>query len=107
MKKIIRKFIPIIELANSLTEKERKNYIKTANIDFIKFLSELFYNINLGSFKLERDILLKLKKYNKEIKLLSKKRTSLAARRKILSKRGFFEATISLLIPELIKIVSL
>ena len=106
MKKIIRKFIPVIELTNSLTEKERQNYLKTANINLIKFLSDLFFNINSGTFKLERDILLKLKKYKKEIKLLSKRKTSLTARRKILSKKGFFDATILPLIPELIKIAS-
>ena len=105
MKKLIRKYIPILELINSLSEKEKKNFFKTSNIEIIRFLSDLLYNINSSNIFLEKETLLKLKKFKKDIKTISKKKTTLAQRRKILSKKGFFHGAISPLIKELIILV--
>ena len=106
MKKIIKKYIPVLEFINSLSEGEKKKFFKNSNLEIIKFLSDLLYNLNASNIQFDNEILLKLKKYRKDIQTIAKKKTSLKERRKIFSKKGFFEGVISPLIQDLIKLVT-
>ena len=49
MRQTIKKFIPLLEMLQHLDEKNRRQYLKSAKNDLIKFLSEIVYNLNIGS----------------------------------------------------------
>ena len=105
MKTKIRNFIPLLEMLQALSAKERNAYIKSSDNQLVKFLSDLLYNINRGGISIDSDTINKLKVYKKDIKTISRKKTALKNRKKILQKKGFYQAVIGQLIPILIEIV--
>ena len=77
--------------------------MKSAKNDLIKFLSEIVYNLNIGS--LSPPSLDKFRPFKKNIQRLSNRSISLAQRKKILSSPNFFSNVISPLIPILIELI--
>ena len=51
MKKIIKKYIPVLEFINSLSEGEKKKSFKNSNLEITKFLSDLLYNLNASNIQ--------------------------------------------------------
>lgn len=105
MRKTIKVFIPILELLSNLDAKQRTLYLKSSKQNFVKFLSDLIYNLNSGVFEVSDEIIAKLKPYRKNIQKLSQKGLTLTERKKILSSPKFFTNVIAVLVPELIKLV--
>ena len=103
MRQTIKKFIPLLEMLQHLDEKNRRQYLKSAKNDLIKFLSEIVYNLNIGS--LIPPSLDKFRPFKKNIQRLSNRSISLAQRKKILSSSNFFSNVISPLIPILIELI--
>ena len=101
-KEELRRYSPLLEFMNGLSEKERHKYIIQAPKPFIIFLCDLCYNILLGNLNLSHKTLLKLKPKKTLIEHLCNKGISLKQRRKILEKKNFFSDIISPIIPELL-----
>ena len=106
MKKQIKPFIPLMELLKSLPSKDCTAYLKNSNSSFIKFLSNLCYNVVLNNLNLPRSLLLELKPYRKVIESLGDKKLSLTARRRILSRPRVFERVFVPLINPLLTLLT-
>ena len=104
MRQKIKKFIPVLELIQNLEEQNRRVYLKSAKVDIIKFISELLYNVNIGTLPISPEVLNKLRPFKTLIKKICKKKISLKERKKILSKPSFYSNVISPLIPFLIEL---
>ena len=89
MKTKIRNFIPLLEMLQALSAKERNAYIKSSDNQLVKFLSDLLYNINRGGISIDSDTINKLKVYKKDIKTISRKKTALKNRKKYYKKKVF------------------
>ena len=103
MRQKIQPFIAILEMVCGLDEKERNRYLRTADTKFIKFLSELCFQVIHNTLALERDLLLKPSR--KAIEALAKKNISMKERRRILTKKNSFSNIFPLLIKRLIEIL--
>ena len=101
----VRKHMPILEYINSMNEKERKHFLKGANIELLKTLSEICLNLLAGTIKIPPSELQKLKRFKKEIITLSEKRHSLKKRVKICQKGGFIGSLLALAIPSIVQAI--
>ena len=77
MKSRTNLFLPLCELILNLSPEERISYLKNISIPFIKFLTELAYNLLLGTFEISADKIGELKKYRKDLETLANKKTSI------------------------------
>ena len=106
MRKKIRHFIPTLELLSSLTPKESAAYLKNGKPDIIKFITDILYNVNCGTLKVDSSILFALKPHKKIIQRLCQKKLSLNERRKIISKLNFFSTIVAPIVPILVALVA-
>ena len=104
MKQKIKKFIPVLELIKNLSEQDRHMYLKSAKTNIIKIIAEILYNVNIGTLPISNELLDKLKPFKKPIKNITKKKLSLKARKRILTKANFYSNVVSPLIPVLIEV---
>ena len=104
MKQKIKKFIPVLELIKNLSEQDRHMYLQSAKTNIIKIIAEILYNVNIGTLPISNELLEKLKPFKTPIKNICKKKLSLKARKKILTKANFYSNVVSPLIPILIEI---
>ena len=95
--------IGVLEYIRDLTEKERKNFVKTAGSELLKTISEICLNLLQGNISISPNDVKKLKKYKNQIITLSKKQHNLTKRRNICSQKGGFIGTlIATLLPTII-----
>ena len=72
----IKELLPLLEYMHSLSRKRQRKFVEKANLKVIKAISNLAYNINRGNIVVTDSQLNKLKKFKKEILLLSLKKLS-------------------------------
>jgi len=105
MKRQLRKFLPILEFIDGLSDKERQKYLRYSSPSLIKFIADLCYNVLLGKLTLKKHILSKLKPHRKQIEKICAEGISLKRRKQIFMKKNFFSVAVSPLIPVLLEIV--
>ena len=86
-----------MEYLQTLSEKEQQLFLKSASRPLLKCFAEIALNIVKKQIPLTNSEIKKLKKYEKEIILLSKRVHSHEKRKKILSRGGFMPSLLSLL----------
>ena len=95
---LLKRYGEIILLLRRLKPQLRARFISTLSKPHIDTISELFSNFLRGNLTRDRRIVNKLKKYRKELKSVSCKRTGVKSKKRILSKaRG--GAILSVLLP--------
>lgn len=100
----LQKHIPVLEYIQQLSPKDQKSFINTASKPLLHCLSGLCLNIIKRQIPLSASEIKKLRKFEREIKILSEKRHSLSKRKKVLASGGFMSALLTLL-PTLISSV--
>ena len=95
-----------LEYLKDLSPSEQKRFINGASSELLKAISELCLNLLKGSIKIDESDLKKLKRYKKQIILLSEKKHSTLKRRKFCSQKGgFLGSLISIALPAVISAI--
>jgi len=89
MSQLTEKYLPVLKRINKLADKNKKEYVRKCNREFINCLSECSTNVLPGKVPLSSRQGAKLKRNEKDLRLLSAKMTSLRKKRHIVQKGGF------------------
>lgn len=98
--------LPELKRLCRMSNKDRKQFIKSCGKDFIYCLCECIKNLLKGNVPLTQKQLKSLCRHKQSLRKLSLKRTSLVTRKRILQKGGFLGALISPLLNGLSYLVS-
>jgi len=85
----------ILKGINKLADKNKKEYLRKCNREFVACLSECATNVLRGNVPLTSRHGSKLKRNKKDLRLLSAKKTSLRKKRHIVQKGGFLGALVT------------
>jgi len=95
MSQLTKKYLPILKRINKLADKNKKEYVRKCNREFIDCLSECATNVLRGNVPLSSRQGAKLKRNKKDPRLLSAKKTSLRKKRHVVQKGGFLGARLT------------
>jgi len=91
----IRKFLPLLNRISKLSNKEKSQYAKRCNKEFLDCISECAKNILHGNVQLSAKQKTALRRNSQNRRRLSIKKTSLKKKRQIIQKGGFLGAIIA------------
>ena len=94
-----------LQLFRRMKSKEKKDYLKTCNKNFIHGICECVRNLLKGHIPMKSSQLKCLSRHKQTLRKLALKKTSLISRKKILQKGGFIGALISPLITGLVSLL--
>ena len=100
---MIKRFLPVLEYVHKLSKYQQKKFVKSADVNLLKILSEICYNLNHNNLNLSSNDIQLLKPYKHDILFLCSKRRSSEDRRKTLQKGGFLNLLLQTAIPLLLK----
>ena len=92
MSELTRKYLPVLKRIRKMGDKARKEYIRKCDRKFVDCVSECAKNVIKGNVPLSDRQMTGLRRKRQDLRALSKKKTSLRAKRKILQKGGFLTA---------------
>ena len=95
--KNIERHVSILEYLKELKPIDQKRFIKTASKPLLHCLSEICLNLVRQNISLSSSDINKLKRFEKEIVMLSQKRHSLQKRKQILMKGGLLNGILHIL----------
>ncbi|MCP4500443.1 MAG: hypothetical protein GY822_10830 [Deltaproteobacteria bacterium] len=87
-----RKYLPVLKRINRLGDKVKRQFIRTADKDFVDCVSECAKNIIKGNVPLTPTQLKRLRREKNNVRALALKKTSLNKKKRILQKGGFLGA---------------
>jgi len=96
----------LLKMLHKASPKLRKALLADLPPEIVQLLSECALNILKGTITLSKYHKDKLKKYRKSLHTLSKKKTSLAKKKKIIQKGGFLPAILGGVLPALIPAIT-
>ena len=88
----IKKYLPVLKRIRRLGDKAKREYVRKCDREFVDCVSECAKNVIKGNVPLNGPQMSKLRRKRHDLRALSKKKTSLRAKRKILQKGGFLTA---------------
>lgn len=88
----VKKYLPVLKRTRKLGEKARREYVRKCDRDFIDCVSECARNVIKGNVPLTKRQMTNLRRKRHDLRALSRKKTSLRAKRKIVQKGGFLTA---------------
>jgi len=91
----MKKFLPLLNRISKLRNKEKSQYAKRCNKEFIDCISECAKNILHGNVQLSSKQKTALRRNRQNLRRLSIKNTSLKKKRQIIQKGGFLGAIIA------------
>jgi len=91
----MRKFLPLLNRISKLGNKEKSQYAKRCNKEFLDCISECAKNILRGNVQLSTKQKTALRHNRQNLRRLSIKKTSLKKKRQIIQKGGFLGAIIA------------
>ena len=89
MSRRVAQILPELRRLCRMSNKERKKYIKLCGKDFIDCICECVKNLLKGNVPLNQKQLKSLRRHEQSLRKLALKKTSFAARKRILQKGGF------------------
>ena len=90
MSERIRRNLPALQLLHKAkSTKQRKQLVEAFDRDAIEALCEILLNLLYGRIRTNQGIIQKLKRYKKNIRLATLKKTPIGKKRKILQRGGF------------------
>jgi len=92
MSELTRKYLPVLKRIRKMGDKARKEYVRKCDRKFVDCVSECAKNIIKGNVPLSDRQMTRLRRKRQDLRALSKKKTSVRAKRKILQKGGFLTA---------------
>ena len=91
----MRKFLPLLKRINKLGSREKNQYAKRCNKEFLDCISECAKNILRGNVQLSAKQKTALRRNRQNLRRLSIKKTSLKNKRQIIQKGGFLGAILA------------
>ena len=91
----MRKFLPLLKRINKLGSREKNQYAKRCNKEFLDCISECAKNILRGNVQLSAKQKAALRRNRQNLRSLSIKKTSLKKKRQIIQKGGFLGAILA------------
>jgi len=92
MSERVKKYLPLLKLIRRLGDRAKKAYVRKCTREFIDCVSECAKNVIKGNVPLTNRQKTNLRRKRYDLRALSKKKTSLRSKRKILQKGGFLTA---------------
>ena len=89
MSRRVAQMLPELRRLCRMSNKERKKYINLCGKDFIDCICECVKNLLKGNVPLNQKQLKSLRRHKQSLRKLALKKTSFAARKRILQKGGF------------------
>jgi hypothetical protein len=102
----LRQILPELKRLNRLTEKDRRNYLKTCDGPFVDCVCECIKNLLKGRVPLKSKQLKTLRRYKRLLRKVALKKTPRSERRQVLQTGGFIGAILPSLTSGLGAIVS-
>jgi len=88
----VKRYLPVLKRIRKLGNKARREFIRKCDKDFIDCVSECARNLLKGNVPLTKRQMTNLRRKRQDLRVLSKKKTSMRAKRKIVQKGGFLSA---------------
>jgi len=88
----VKRYLPVLKRIRKLGNKARREFIRKCDKDFIDCVSECARNLLKGNVPLTKRQMTNLRRKRQDLRALSKKKTSMRAKRKIVQKGGFLSA---------------
>ena len=88
----VKKYLPVLKRIRKMGDKAKREYVRKCDREFVDCVSECTKNVIKGNVPLNGRQMKKLHRKRQDLRALSKKKTSLRAKRKILQKGGFLTA---------------
>jgi len=92
MSERVKKYLPVLKRIRRLGDKARREYVRKCDREFVDCVSECAKNVIKGNVPLTSRQMTTLRRKKYDLRALSKRKTSLKAKRKILQKGGFLSA---------------
>jgi len=92
MSERVKKYLPVLKRIRRLGDKAKKAYVRKCNREFIDCVSECAKNVIKGNVPVTDRQMTNLRRKRYDLRTLSKKKTSVKTKRKILQKGGFLSA---------------
>jgi len=97
--KRLHRHFPLLKHLSKLSERQKKNYIKTADKSLVQSICECCINILNGQVPLTASQKARLKRNKRSLRSLILSKTAIGKKRKILQKGGFLSAILSAALP--------
>ena len=98
----VKRYLPVLKRIRKLGNKARREFIRKCDKDFIDCVSECARNLLKGNVPLTKRQKTNLRRKRQDLRVLSKKKTSMRAKRKIVQKGGF----LSPLLPPVLSVLT-
>ena len=92
MSELTRKYLSTLKRIRKMGDRARREYVRKCDRQFVDCISECAKNVIKGNVPLSSRQMTQLRRKRYDLRALSKKKTSLRAKRKILQKGGFLTA---------------
>jgi len=102
----VKRYLPVLKRIRKLGNKARREFIRKCDKDFIDCVSECARNLLKGNVPLTKRQMTDLRRKRQDLRALSKKKTSMRAKRKIVQKGGFLPALLPLVLSVLTSLFS-
>jgi len=90
----IKKYLPVLKHIRRMGDRAKREYIRKCDTEFVNCVSECAKNVIKGNVPLTDRQMTNLRRKRHDLRALSKKKTSLRTKRKILQKGGLLTALI-------------
>jgi len=102
MSELTRKYLSTLKRIRKMGDRAKREYIRKCDRQFVDCISECAKNVIKGNVPLSSRQMTQLRRKRYDLRALSKKKTSLRAKRKILQKGGFLTA----LLPPILSVLA-
>ena len=88
----MKTYLPVLKRIRRMGEKAKRQYVRKCDTEFVNCVSECAKNLIKGNVPLNNRQMTNLRRKRNDLRTLSKKKTSLRTKRKIIQKGGFLTA---------------
>ena len=88
----MKRYLPVLKRIRRMGEKAKRQYVRKCDKEFVNCVSECAKNVIKGNVPLNDRQMTNLRRKRNDLRALSKKKTSLRAKRKIIQKGGLLTA---------------
>jgi len=92
MSELTKKYMPVLKRIRKMGDRAKREYVRKCDKKFLDCISECAKNVIKGNVPLTDPQMTRLRRKRQDLRALSKKKTPLRTKRKILQKGGFLTA---------------
>ena len=92
MSQLTKRYLPTLKRTRKMGDRAKQEFVRKCDKQFLDCMSECAKNVIKGNVPLTSRQMINLRRKKNDLRALSKRKTSLRAKRKILQKGGFLSA---------------